>query len=467
MAALFASLTGQGSQQPAQGQPGYGNTTQAGATGPGLMGPSAPQQQAPQPMMGPAATGMQGLMGSAQPDASPKSFMQRMVGRVFGDDPSLSAIISPQEAQHNKGTALLQAGLQMMRASSPTDMQHPALTTLGALGAAGQTGLAAYKQAQDESIQNHAIGQQQAVVQGQMAARQRIAQQYAPPDGETPVQEAQRLDNMSAAFATAGLNPEAENVAKAAAALHMRLGYGAAGGAASHIFQGPNGFYTLDPATGKASPLMGPDNKQIGTNQVTAAQRQAKLDAEAAAASTRGAVTADTHDLGYAKGFASNPAVKPYLDRAPILMRASSIVDAVNSTDPDIRKAAMSSLPGAVASMEPQKPVLRAQLYEYMKTIDQSAQGRLKAAFEQTGWGDEPVEQQQMLAKFAKYVASNERQAYTRIYTKFAAARPSAKQYMDPFGPGTIYGDVGAPSGAAPAATGTGAASNVDKFLGR
>jgi hypothetical protein len=125
----------------------------------------------------------------------------------------LSQYITPDAVRQARGQAVLAAGLNLLKNSGPADPQHPAATTLSALGSAGQAAQGAYSDALMEPLQQGMTAFQIAELGRKFQARQAIQQQFAPQPGETPIQQAQRQANMSAAFAGAGMADEAKGVA--------------------------------------------------------------------------------------------------------------------------------------------------------------------------------------------------------------------------------------------------------------
>ncbi len=354
----------------------------------------------------------------------------------------MAATLSPEQVASERRSGLIRGALSML---AQTNGQNggPAPGVFQALGNAGADAQDAYKSGVQEQLQGRQYAMGQAMLQRQMAARNEIAQQFAPVPNETTAAEAQRHGNAAAAYANVGLIDEANTEAKIAQALHQRLAM------AGHVITDANDKqWVFNPLTGTVVPLGVPGGGQMTSNQPTEADRTA----------SRG-LTADSHDLGYAKAFATGPA-KPYLDKALSLTRAASTLQALGSPDADTRTAALSSVAGVVASFEPQKPQLRAQLYGKLSTIDPSFTGQTASAFMRYIYGQPVAKQQAMLGKYFNIVAQGDRAGYTRLYQPAYNARGSAQQYMKQYDPATIYGNLGVPDT-------TGSASNVDKFLGR
>jgi len=370
-------------------------------------------------LMPPAQAPQQGLMADAAAQPSPKSFFQRMLGNVFPTDPSLSGIISPEETAHNRRTALIQAGLSMMKSSQASDPWHPGATTIGALATGGQTGLGAYDQANAQSVQAHQLGQQQAMYQKQLAARQAIAQKYAAPPGESLQAEAQRLDNMGADYANAGMIPEADATAKMAAALHTRLMFGGAAG----IKDTSQGYMRLDPSTGQMVPLIGQDGKPLTSNAPTEADRVAQ----------RGQVASgrqQASEISEANGFKST--YKTLTDNATALTKAQTTLGQLDAKNP----AALHSLAGVMASLEPMKPQLRAQMVPYLANVDPSVRGNILAWFDSKGTATLPPEQ----IGYAKQALAASAQAlHDRYQGGFTQLSPGAQKRLASQSPDVLF----------------------------
>ena len=411
--------------------------------GPPSGGPAAPVAP-PMPVM---AQGGPDDSAYEQGGANP-NILDKILNRVMPTTQAYKGLLTPEQVSGARRQGLMQMGLSMLANSGPVD-GRPAMSTAQALGVGGMQGLGAYQGAQQQALaqQQEAIQmhQNQRIIQ----ARAAIAQQFAPVQGETQQQQLQRLANASAASYGAGDVQGGEGYAKTAEALKatrysMGMLPGQMGGAGSErlVTLADGSMARVNMLTGDMTPISDAQGNPAKSAAITPAERAAKEAGAAARAGVAAGNSAQSHDMAYLNSFKSSQAITPFLQRAPILGRVIGVVNGVNSSDPDIRKAAMSSLPGAVASLEPQKPVLRAQLYEYMKTVDQSLRGKLEAAFESTGWGDLPADQQQMLQKFVTQTAKTEQANYKRQYDASLAAAPTpgAKSLMAQYAPEVLYG---------------------------
>jgi len=230
-AAPPAGLFGPPASPPPQSGAGLLGAAPA-APAPNLWGAPAPQADTTMAPVAPASP-----LAITAPDSTgqPTGILAKIgklidggasrVGNALMPGPSagLQQFITPDQTKNARAQAILAAGLQLMKSSSPTDMSHPAATTLGALGAAGQTAQAAYQDAIQRPIQ---LGQEAYAIREQQRkalARQAITAQYSAPAGETIPQTAQRLAQMGAAFSANGLTDEAKAMSESAAGLARGL----------------------------------------------------------------------------------------------------------------------------------------------------------------------------------------------------------------------------------------------------
>lgn len=394
--------------------PQPGNATQAGYSG-----PLAPPQPAAAPATPPSL--MSSLGGPPEPPAN--GLMARIAQRLMPTDPSYAGMISPAEAQRNRGNAIMQAGLAMMRASSPADPQHPAATTLGAIGLGGQTGLAAFDQNQQQSLAARQQGIQASTAQRQMAGRAAIAQQFAPPPNETPVQEAQRLDNMSQAYSNLGLAPEAENSAKAAAALHTRIGYGALAGAGA-IKDTSSGMVRVDPTTGKVTPLLGPDGKQLQSNAVTEGDRG--LDRSFKQLQFDQAKTAHEDSLDTRAGQMFQTRNGDSLKMLGNLGQVSSLLDQAGQGN----TYATQALPGALAGVLDPKSRVGPSILAKVSTYDPSIIGRIQQYTQQNFQGTIPPADLKMIRQAIQATYDERSAGPMKDYDQLLKSRPGVANML-------------------------------------
>jgi len=431
-------------------------------------GPTMPSAGAGSPQVG-----MQ--EGSYDQGGQNPSFLDKVVNRLMPTREGYKGLLSPQEVSDARRRGLLTAGLSMLANSAPVG-GHPALGTAQALGVGLQQGLGAYDQAQEQRLQEMQQGLGFRYNQHIMQVRAQAAQMFQPQPGETPQQALMRITAASDFAARNGDLEMATTLAKAAEPLRPYLrGMGAMGTGQYKSVNTGGALTQYDAATGKYRNPNQPDDTAPDA-WVTTLQKTDTVDhkaevaertaAAAANAATRATASADHADLSYASGFAKSAAAKPYLDRAAVLERAGTTIGALLSSDPNIRTAALSSVAAAVASLEPQKPQLRALLYEKLGTVDPSFTGKTSADFYKYILGQPAPKQALMLNKFFQYVAQNDKAEYQQLYDKSYSARPSAQKYMSQYDPATVYGFL-KPTQKTGAPGTPGNASAVDQFLGR
>jgi len=325
------------------------------------------------------------------------------VGNVLMPGPSagMQQFISPEQVQHARATALVQAGLSMMKASQASDPWHPGSTTIGTLAAGGQTAQLAYQDALQRPSQlaqeAYAIREQQR----KMAVRQAITQQYAPQPNETIPATAQRLAAMASAFGAAGMPDEAKAISEGGGGLSRGLN-APNGHPVEHIDAGDR-IVAVDAVTGQE---LASYPKGLDPNAKTAGQRTPEQIAQAEA-ELRKEVTGEA---------------KPYLLQSQAFQRYQAL-----RADPNASPAALNTELQTVLSGSPSA---RAAMVQMLARGTGSTPDKIESLFTRTTGGGLSPSMLQVMDRSAANTMQANRDSFRSVKSYYSGL--AKKQGLNP-----------------------------------
>lgn len=312
--------------------------------------------------------------GGAKP-----GFLDRILNRIMPTSNAYRGLLSPDEVQESRRRGLLNFGTSMLAQSSGQNGGLPPGVG-AALGNAVQSGVTGFDNSQKSILGEQQTAAQIAQQKHILAVRQQAQGMFAAPQGvqETQQQQLDRQSALGAYLASNGDYEGAKGISEATAPLRMARAYGAMG-AAGQIKDTSSGMYRIDPATGQATPLTGPDGKQLTSNAVTEDDRAQQRQFNQLSLSERQQQHEDGLDSRAVQQFQTRNG--DGLKMVQNLGQVSSLLDQADKGN----TYATQALPGALAGVLDPKSRVGPSILAKVSTYDPSIIGRIQQ-YAAAGW---------------------------------------------------------------------------------